>query len=750
MLIWIVSLPFIAAVAAPWAHRLLRGWAGPVFALVPLAICGATLRELPLAPGEARTVAFTWVPGFGVQWAFQLDGLAAIFVLLIAGIGALVVIYAGGYLSGDRRCGLFFAYLLAFMGAMLGVVLSDDLITLFVFWELTSFSSFLLIGYYHEKEDSRDAALQALLVTSGGGLALLAGLLLLSFAAQQMGVSASEALRVSTLAEVDIRGHGLYPAVLILILCGAFTKSALVPFHFWLPTAMVAPTPVSAYLHSATMVKAGVYLLARLHPVLGDTLWWQIGVSAAGAVTMLTAATLALGHRDLKRILAYTTVSVLGMLVMLLGLGTELAIKAAVTYLVAHALYKAALFLVAGNVDHETGTRDVSRLSGLGRVMPLTAAAALLAAFSKAGLPPFLGFIGKEEVYHAAHDVGIIWILAAVLASVALVGMALVVAIWPFFGARRDTPRKPHEAPVSMLLGPGLLALAGLALGLAPGMFGHHVGSAAASAIAGQPLKMDLALWHGFNPESLLNLALSAVTLVLGVVLFLKLRRWLPSVGEWIHRAAGWGPASGYARLLTLFYRFANAQTRVLQSGYLRRYLLILSMFVIVLVSPILIGGIGAVFTNSRLAAVALLGTSGLGIALYFALFGAPELAITQIMIEALTVIVFVLVFHHLPAVTEHRSWRQQLRDGFISLAVGTMMAVLLMAVATVESEPVVARYFAEVAYPEAHGRNIVNVILVDFRALDTLGEIAVLAVAGIGVYTLLRLRPERPGEERS
>ncbi|GMU23320.1 MAG: Na(+)/H(+) antiporter subunit A [Phycisphaerae bacterium] len=646
-----------------------------------------------------------------------------------------------------------------------------------MFWEMTSYSSFLLIGYYHEKEDSRDAALQALLVTSGGGLALLAGLLLLSFAAQQMGVSAAEALRVSTLAEVDIRGHGLYPAVLILILCGAFTKSALVPFHFWLPTAMVAPTPVSAYLHSATMVKAGVYLLARLHPVLGDTLWWQIGVSAAGAVTMLTAATLALGHRDLKRILAYTTVSVLGMLVMLLGLGTELAIKAAVTYLVAHALYKAALFLVAGNVDHETGTRDVSRLSGLGRVMPLTAAAALLAAFSKAGLPPFLGFIGKEEVYHAAHDVGIIWIVAAVLASVALVGMALVVAIWPFFGARRDTPRKPHEAPVSMLLGPGLLALAGLTLGLAPGMFGHHVGSAAASAIAGQPLKMDLALWHGFNPESLLNLALSAVTLVLGVVLFLKLRRWLPSVGEWIHRAAGWGPASGYARLLTLFYRFANAQTQVLQSGYLRRYLLILSMFVIVLVSPllirgvrpildaqawsihvheaiigalILIGGVGAVFTNSRLAAVALLGTSGLGIAIYFALFGAPELAITQIMIEALTVIVFVLVFHHLPTVTEHRSWRQQLRDGFISLAVGTMMAVLLMAVATVESEPVVARYFAEAAYPEAHGRNIVNVILVDFRALDTLGEIAVLAVAGIGVYTLLRLRPERPGEERS
>ncbi|MFB3140368.1 MAG: proton-conducting transporter membrane subunit, partial [Candidatus Acidiferrales bacterium] len=385
---------FVMALAAPWLHRIARSTSGWVLALFPLALtvyfAGQAGR---VAAGEVLAVSIDWVPSLGIALSFYLDGLSLLFALLISGIGALVVVYAGGYLAGHAHLGRFYAFLLMFLASMLGLVLANNVITLFVFWELTSVSSYLLIGFEHEREAARQAALQALLVTGLGGLALLAGLLLLGQAGGSMELS-----ELLTRGEA-IQAHPFYAPILLLILAGAFTKSAQFPFHFWLPSAMEAPTPVSAYLHSATMVKAGIYLLARFNPVLGGTELWFYIVTAAGAATMLVGAYLAFQQSDLKRILAYSTMSALGMMVLLLGLGTELAVKAAIVSILVHALYKGALFLVAGAVEHETGTRDVDRLGGLRRAMPITAAAAALAALSMAGLPPLFGFIGKEMVY---------------------------------------------------------------------------------------------------------------------------------------------------------------------------------------------------------------------------------------------------------------------------------------------------------------------------------------------------------------
>jgi multicomponent Na+:H+ antiporter subunit A len=391
VMIFAVLSGFMLAIIAPWLHRLTRGATGWLLALLPagLAVYFASLLG-SVANGEAITISRPWATGLGINLSFYVDGLSLLFALMITGIGALVIIYAGSYLAGKPQLTRFYTLVLMFMASMLGVVLAGNLITIFVFWELTSLTSFLLIGLDHDRPGARAAALQALLVTGGGGLALMAGLLLMG----QIGGS----LELATLLSNGnaVREHALYVPVLLLILLGAFTKSAQTPFHFWLPNAMEAPTPVSAYLHSATMVKAGVYLLARLSPLLGGTDEWHYLVTGAGIVTMLLGALLALVQTDLKRILAYSTVSTLGALVLLLGLDTTLSVKAAMLFLLVHALYKGALFLVAGILDHETGTRDIRRLGGLARAMPITAAAAVLAALSMAGLPPMLGFINKE------------------------------------------------------------------------------------------------------------------------------------------------------------------------------------------------------------------------------------------------------------------------------------------------------------------------------------------------------------------
>ncbi|HSN53312.1 MAG TPA: proton-conducting transporter membrane subunit, partial [Candidatus Sulfomarinibacteraceae bacterium] len=589
MLLIATLLPFVAAFAAPWLARRFGSRAGWLLAVVPLVSALPILRALPLGPGEAVIESRAWAPGLSVELALRLDGLSAIFGLLICGIGALILIYTGGYLGGDSRLGRLLATLLVFLGAMLGLVLADDLIALFVFWELTSVCSFLLVGFDHARAEARAAALKALVVTAAGGLALLAALVMARSAAVGLGLEPTAAGTVSGLAQVDLRGHPLYLAIFALVLLAAATKSAQVPFHFWLPAAMAAPTPVSAFLHSATMVKAGVYLLARLSPVLGDTAEWRWAVTGLGLVTMLVGAVMALPQRDLKKVLAYSTVEVLGILTMLLGVGTELAVKSAVVFLVAHALYKAALFMVAGNLDHETGTRDLGRLGGLARVMPWTAAAGVLAGLSKAGAPPMFGFIGKELLYKSeldAETIGLWLILAAVLANIALVATALMVGVRPFWGPPRSSPKSPHEAPPAMVLGPLVLAVAGLAIGGFPTSFEVALGSGAVSAIVGRPVIMDLKLWHGVHAEALLVLGLSLLTLAAGVGLYLVVRRGAAPLAAVVVRVGAWGPKRLFETAMDALPGAAGTLTRLLQTGMLRHYLLLAVAATVVVTAP--------------------------------------------------------------------------------------------------------------------------------------------------------------------
>jgi multicomponent Na+:H+ antiporter subunit A len=754
---------FVLALAAPWLQRCAPRLTGWFLALFPVALVVYFARHIGEMTASAPLVITSpWVPSLGVTLSFYVDGLSRLFALVISGIGALIVVYAGGYLGGHAHLGRFYAYLLMFMSSMLGLVLAGNVLTLFAFWELTGLSSYLLIGFEHEREAARTAALQALLVTSGGGLALLAGLLLLG--------QAGGSLELETLLHQGkaVRAHGYYLPLLLLLLLGAFTKSAQVPFHFWLPGAMEAPTPVSAYLHSATMVKAGVYLLARLSPVLGGTEVWYSTVTAAGTATMLVGAWLALQQTDLKRLLAYSTVNALGLLTLLLGLRTPLATMAAMTFLLGHALYKGALFLVAGVIDHETGTRDVAQLGGLYRAMPVTTAAAGVAALSMAGLPPFWGFISKEIAYEATLEAPqAAWLCTgfAVLANVLLVAVAGIVGARPFFGPHRATPKQPHEAPFGLWLGPVLLAGLGLWSGLWPGMFADALVSPAAAAVLAQPVAMHLALWHGWNP----TLALSVITLASGVYIYVRRHTLCQAVRRyaWIRR---WGPAQWYSSALTGLNTVALAQTRVLQSGYLSAYLLTIIATVVslvgytlvqhegldnlvgwsdirfyeaVLAGLILLATLATVRSRSRLGAIAALGVVGYGIALIFILFGAPDLAMTQFLVETLTVILFVLVFYHLPRFTVLSSRPARVRDALVALTAGGLMTVLVLVATHVTWFPTIASYFVESSLPLAHGRNVVNVILVDFRGLDTLGEITVLAIAAVGVYALLKLRPK-------
>lgn len=763
---YIAVLAFVGvALVAPFIQRWARGATSWLLALLPLAF---TLYFASLigriSAGEVIAVSHAWAPSLGINLSFYIDGLGLLMALLVSGIGTLVVIYAGGYLAGDAQIGRFYTLLLLFMGSMLGVVLADNGILIFVFWELTSITSYLLIGFKHNKAESRASALQALLVTGSGGLALLVGMLLLG----QMGGSYElSVLRASGLA---LQQHSLYLPALVLILLGAFTKSAQFPFHFWLPSAMAAPTPVSAYLHSATMVKAGVYLLARLYALLGGTDAWFYTLAIVGALTAVTGGWLAWQHTDLKRILAYSTISALGTLVMLLAFGSEVSVKAAVLFLFVHALYKGALFMSAGAIEHETGTREVTQLGGLARLMPVTLVAVLLSAMSLSGLPPVLAFIAKELVYETTWTAefwtyGLTAVI--VLANIFLVAAAGVIVIRPFFGLAPPTVTQVHEAPPSLWLGSLLLSLAALPLALFPRLLSEAIINPAASSIANRPIVATLTLWHGITPM----LILSLVTVVAGMALYAGHRPLRALANELDARVARIGPAQWYAWGLDGMLRFAALSTRLLQSGYLRHYVFMIVMTAVVLASyPLLAHGpiiwpvitmdvrfheigiavliLGAAFmtvrVESRLSAIAGLGAVGYGIALLYVFFGAPDLAITQFSVETLIVILFVLVTYRLPLFSRLTSQQQRIRDIIISVTVGALMTVLVLAVTAVPGESPLTSYFAENSVPLAHGRNIVNVILVDFRSLDTLVEITVLATAAIGVYALLKLRPER------
>ncbi|WP_431301664.1 hydrogen gas-evolving membrane-bound hydrogenase subunit E [Sediminicoccus sp. BL-A-41-H5] len=741
----------------------------PVARVAPVASAAATcafLGYLVLGAAVPVSAAFWAVPSLGIVGGLRLDGLSLLFALLITGIGGLVLLYAGRYLEGDPRLRRLIVLLLLFMVAMLGAVTADDVVTLFIFWELTSLASFFLVGHDHEKPGARKAALQALLVTGGGGLALLAGLVLVAIAAGTTSLTGILAAREAVLAH-----PAAVPAMLLIVL-GCFTKSAQFPFHFWLPNAMAAPTPVSAYLHSATMVKLGVYLLARLNPLYGAEALWQDLLTWAGLLTAATGSLLALRETDLKRVLAYTTVTALGTLVMLIGIAPDLSATAAVTFLLVHALYKAALFLIAGVLDHETGSRDASALGGLRHAMPWTAAAAVLAALSMAGLPPFVGFVAKEIVYEAKLAAGGTAPLVAGIGfavNAAMVAVAGLLSWRIFFGAARPTPREPHDPPLAMLAGPILLAGLGLLAGVAPSLPGAWLMDGAATAILGRPAEVPLKLWHGFTPV----LALSAATIGVGLLILLGWERLMPRLrgATALDRLA---PSRGYDRALAGVIAWAEATTRAVQHGSLRGYMR--TLLLVTALAPLAVlalrggfdrpsggtldpralafllivaGALATAMARSTLAAVLATGLVGFGTALVFLMFGAPDVALTQFTVEVLLVVILAAVLVRLPLLArDARTRGQRAGDAAVALALGGSVAALLLAVLAAPFDPRLGAWFGENSVPAGHGRNVVNVILVDFRALDTLGEIAVLAVAAFAVLALLRGagRSLRPG----
>jgi len=705
--------------------------------LIAAALFAFFTTFLPtIAAGETIRYVWPWVPSLGVDLSFFIDGLSLTFALLISGIGVGVMLFSGSYLGGHPQHGRFSLYLVSFMLAMLGLVLADNLLALFVFWELTSITSFLLIGFSHGSALSRRAALQALLVTGAGGLAMLAGFLLIGSVAGTFELSALRGM-----GDV-LRDSPIYLPILILVLCGAFTKSAQFPFHFWLPNAMAAPTPVSAFLHSATMVKGGVYLLARMHPNLSGTDAWLWTLVIFGAVTTVFASVVALRQTDLKQTLAYTTLMALGALVLFLAAPGGYAITAAATFLVVHSLYKAALFLMIGCVDHSTGTRDARRLGGLARHMPVTALAGGLAALSMAGMVPFIGFIGKELLYKGGLESP---------ASPLLVTGAIF----------RDKPIR--EAPLPMLLGPLVLGVLGLYFGLfSHGLQVNSVNPTVGALLGDPALAKGLHLWAGVN----LALVLSLLTFATGIAIYVfqdRLREQIIAAeARLVNFDAGWDA------LLVGFNTGATRITTALQSGVLSRYMVMVfgfSLFAIggtialrgldigtlgfAGVMPVhlavfgltLAGAFFVVVTNSRIAAIAGLGVAGLGVALIFIQFGAPDVAITQILVEMLVVVLFSVAALKLPTLQQQLPFHRRGLHAVVSVGLGAVVAAVLIGVTSRPLDRSLSDFFEASSYPDAFGQNIVNVILVDFRALDTFGEIAVVAIAAISAYALLKQR---------
>ncbi len=761
-----IFLPFVAAAIAPFLARSMGHNAAWVLAAAPALLFVHWLGFLgPVSNGQALTGGVSWIPSLGVDISWYIDGLSLTFALLITGIGTLIVLYAGGYLKGHPHLGRFFSFILMFMGAMQGLVIADSFLMLFVFWELTSITSFLLIGFDHSREASRRSATQALIVTGLGGLSLLAGLLVIW--------SVTGATSLSALLETGdvLRASPLYLAALLMVLGGAFTKSAQFPFHFWLPNAMEAPTPVSAYLHSATMVKAGVYLLMRVNPVMGDTTAWETILPLFGGVTLLVGAILAIRQSDLKLMLAYTTVASLGLLVMLTGLGFDQAIEAAVLYLIAHSLFKGALFMVAGLIDHEAGTRDLGHLGGLRKAMPITFAAALMAAISMGGLPPMFGFIAKEEIYYAlgfADGWTTLFTLVAIAGNALMFAVGFAVALRPFLGAAVETPKHAHEGPVLLWLGPLVLASVGLVAALFSPLAHVYLSSPMASAIEGAPLSVTISL----IPSIGLPLLLSLVTVVIGIAIYRGLDALRGRIAGAL-TAIGWGPDRGFDQAIVGIIAISTRVTRLIQNGRMDSYMTV--VFVTIGLSFIVpmwlydelptmpampdllfyewaviliavVGLLAVVTSNDRLTAIVSLGIQGFAVALLFLLFGAPDLAFTQFMVETLAVVILALVMTRLKLTqSDHRPAVQKIADIVVAALCGAGLGLMLLKVTQGTLDLALSEFFAAYSRVIAHGRNIVNVILVDFRGIDTLGEITVVMIAGLTILALIRIRVRKP-----
>jgi len=759
----IIALPFIGVCLPLLTGRRGRSLCAAATALAPLLGLILLFNQAPtvLAGGVVKA-GVAWLPELGLNLSLRLDGLGFLFALLIQGIGILVIIYARYYLAKHEPMGRFFAFLLLFMGAMLGLVLSENLLLMLVFWELTSLSSFLLISFWHHRSDARRGARMALTVTAGGGLALLGGILLVGHIAGSFELS-------EVLAAGDaIRAHSLYPLALVLVLLGVFTKSAQFPFHFWLPQAMAAPTPVSAYLHSATMVKAGVFLLARLYPALSGSDWWFYLVSLTGVTTLLVGAVTALFQHDLKGLLAYSTISHLGLITLLFGLDSDLATVAAVFHIINHATFKASLFMAAGIIDHETGSRDMRRINGMWKYMPHTAALAMVASAAMAGVPLLNGFLSKEMFFSETLHQNLLgsfnWLLpvAATLGGVFSVAYSLRFIHDVFFnGEPIDLPKpKPHEPPRYMKIPVEVLVFLCLLVGMVPGWSVAPLLAVAASASLGGALpEYSLSIWHGFN----MPLAMSVVALVGGILVYARRQ----PLFEWYEGLPALDSQAIFRRVIGAVVDFSSDLTAQLENGSLQRYLVLMLGMALLLsfvalapladlggslawtpldgitaLGMLILGGsavLTAAFHRNNLVALMIVGVSGLMVALAFARFSAPDLALTQLSVELVTIVLLLLVLFFLPPRSPAEAESLPLmRDLLLAGASGVLVALLAYGVMTRPYDSI-ASFFLENSLSGGGGANVVNVILVDFRGFDTLGEISVLAIAAVGIFALLR-----------
>ncbi|MBO0992028.1 Na+/H+ antiporter subunit A [Bacillus sp. SD088] len=794
-----IIAPLILAIFIPFLYKKVKaihtGW---LIVWLPALLFIYFLQFLPQIQNQGaveKTVA--WIPSLGIDFTAYVDGLGLLFALLITGIGTLVVLYSVFYLDKTKEnLGHFYVYLLMFMAAMLGVVLSDNLIVLYVFWELTSFSSFLLIGFWNHKERSRYGAQKSMLLTVFGGLSMLGGFLILSLLTESFSIREiiSQAGSIST--------EPLFIVALILVLLGAFTKSAQFPFHIWLPDAMEAPTPVSAYLHSATMVKAGIYLVARMSPVFAEQGLWLWLVGGIGLLTLFWGSINAVKQTDLKAILAFSTISQLGLIMSLLGVGAAAlhydyllenfymgATVAAVFHLINHATFKGSLFMVAGIVDHETGTRDIRKLGGLIQLMPITATIAFIGTFSMAGLPPFNGFLSKEMFFTSMVNVlhldifnletwGVLFPVIAWIASVFTFIYSMMLFFKTFTGKLQSEKleKKPHEAPIGMLVPPIILGALVIVFGFFPNILSQSVLEPVASSIlpslvdAGHEMDIHIKFWHGFNPELFMTLGV----ILFGIILYKTMEKWIPIYGK-IPSFLAFNYV--YDAGLKQSEKGANRLTNFYMNGSIRHYMVYIfisfigfltyaivrnqaflvdtsnlapiGLYEVVLSLIVVAASITILVAKSRLTSIIALGAVGYTVALFFLLFRAPDLVLTQLVIETVSVALFLLAFYHLPKLN-----RKEERMGFkvtnaiVALGVGVIVTLIALSAHSQKLFDSISKYYVENTADKAGGGNMVNVILVDFRGFDTMFEIAVLGIAALGVYGMIKLRLSRRRNE--
>ncbi|GAE27095.1 Na(+) H(+) antiporter subunit A [Halalkalibacter wakoensis JCM 9140] len=794
---WATISPFLLAILIPFLYKYVRpihtGW----FVLVlPLVLFVYFIQLLPVtSAGGVIEQTVPWVPSLGINFTVYIDGLSLLFLLLITGIGALVVLYSIYYLSKKtEKLNNFYVYLLMFMGAMQGVVLSDNLVVLYVFWEITSVSSALLISYWYHREKSTYGAQKSMLITVFGGLAMLGGFSLLYIMTGTFSIR-------EIIGSLDlVTTSSLFLPAMFLILLGAFTKSAQFPFHIWLPDAMEAPTPVSAYLHSATMVKAGIYLVARFTPVFGGAAEWFWTLSIFGIVTLLWGSISAVRQKDLKSILAFSTISQLGLIMCLLGLGSAslyfgygdetalytTAILAAVFHLINHATFKGSLFMTVGIIDHETGTRDIRKLGGLMTIMPVTFTVSLIGLASMAGLPPFNGFLSKEMFFTGVLNSselsifnmqtwGFLFPILAWIASVFTFVYCLVMFFQTFTGKFKPENydvKHVHEAPIGMLISPIVLGSLVVIFGFFPNLLAYTLIEPAMASILPNLLEADerfyvnIYHWHGFNTELFMTIGVIAV----GTMIFLLMKKWAKlAIYQKERDPLNWF----YDHSLTGLVRGAQFTTRIQMTGVLRDYFAYMCVFMILLfgysmirynafaidttnvtgIDPFMwiltILFIGATvvipFINHRITAIILVGVIGFLLALFFVVFRAPDLALTQLLVETVTVVLFMLAFYHLPELRkESFKPRFNLVNLIISIGVGVLVTAIGLSAAALGNSAnfeFISEYFIQNSKELAGGYNMVNVILVDFRGLDTLLEVLVLGIAALGVVTMIKLR---------